>query len=131
MRPALIALAVLTMLVWTLSADDPWKAPAAAASLKNPLNIDSRTLREGKELFKANCLPCHGETGKGDGPMGAMLEERPRDLTNSKVMDQKTDGEIFWKISTGRDPMPSFKKKGLTQKERWTLVAYVRSLAKK
>jgi mono/diheme cytochrome c family protein len=39
-----------------------------------------------------------------------------------------TDGEIFYQISEGRKPMPSFKKK-LSEAQRWQLVLLVRSFA--
>jgi len=41
-----------------------------------------------------------------------------------------TDGELFWKISEGRRPMPEFKKR-LTEEQRWQLVNYVRTFAPK
>ncbi len=46
-------------------------------------------------------------------------------------MMQEADGGIFWKISTGRDPMPAFQKKegGLTDTEIWDLVNFVRTLS--
>lgn len=36
---------------------------------------------EGKEMFDAYCTPCHGKTGRGDGPAGAALKRAPADLT--------------------------------------------------
>ena len=41
-----------------------------------------------------------------------------------------TDGEIFWKISEGRAPMPGFKKQ-LSEEDRWQLVHYLRAFAAK
>ena len=38
-----------------------------------------------------------------------------------------TDGELFWKITERRKPMPAFSKK-LTPTERWSIVKYVRKL---
>jgi mono/diheme cytochrome c family protein len=35
----------------------------------------------GKEMFKAYCASCHGESGKGDGPAAAALKTAPADLT--------------------------------------------------
>jgi mono/diheme cytochrome c family protein len=34
----------------------------------------------GKELFQSNCSPCHGESGKGDGPGGQVLPVKPANL---------------------------------------------------
>ena len=38
-----------------------------------------------------------------------------------------TDGEIFWKLTVGRNRMPPFDKT-LSEEERWAIVHYVRSL---
>ena len=35
----------------------------------------------GKDLFVRRCASCHGEGGKGDGPMAAVLKNPPADLT--------------------------------------------------
>jgi len=39
-----------------------------------------------------------------------------------------TDGELFWKITAGRKPMPSFETK-LSEDERWMLVDYIRTFS--
>jgi mono/diheme cytochrome c family protein len=44
-------------------------------------------------------------------------------------MNQATDGELFWKMTTGRSPMPPWSQ--LSDTQRWQLVNYIRSLAKK
>jgi mono/diheme cytochrome c family protein len=43
-------------------------------------------------------------------------------------MNSVTDGEIFYQITEGRRPMPSFKNR-LTQDQRWQLVLLVRSFS--
>lgn len=35
----------------------------------------------GQDSFMFYCAPCHGRSGKGDGPVGAALKTTPRDLT--------------------------------------------------
>ena len=39
-------------------------------------------IEQGKQIFPENCIPCHGEKGKGDGPAAHNLPSKPRDLTN-------------------------------------------------
>jgi mono/diheme cytochrome c family protein len=74
------------------------------------------------------CAQCHGEHGKGDGPEAAMHDPPPSDITDARHMNTVTDGEIFYQISEGRKPMPSFKKR-LTEDQRWGLVLRVRSFS--
>jgi hypothetical protein len=45
------------------------------------------------------------------------------------MMSAETDGEVFWKISTGRPPMPTWQT--LTETQRWELVNYIRTFAAK
>ena len=35
----------------------------------------------GSQLFRAHCAPCHGSTGRGDGPIAAQMRKTPPDLT--------------------------------------------------
>jgi len=44
-------------------------------------------------------------------------------------MSEETDGSLFWKLSEGRPPMPSWKD-DLTKMEHWQLVDHVRTLVK-
>jgi mono/diheme cytochrome c family protein len=45
------------------------------------------------------------------------------------MMAMETDGSLLWKMSEGRDPMPTWKDI-LSEKERWQLVDYIRKLTK-
>ena len=57
-----------------------------------------------------------------------MYSVKPANFTDSHMMSEMTDGELFWKLSEGRRPMPSFKKR-LTEEQRWQLVNFVRTFA--
>jgi mono/diheme cytochrome c family protein len=104
-----------------------WTAPASARDVKNPVASDAASLAAGKKAFEKECLSCHGKKGKGDGPSAGTLEKAPASLLSGKVQSQ-TDGELFWKITAGKKPMPS-SKKSLTEEQRWQVVNYVRKLA--
>ncbi len=109
-------------------AQGEWKAPIEAHGVKNPITkFDPKEKAEAKKVIETNCVPCHGSSGKGDGPAAAALPTKPADWTSDKVQKQ-SDGDIFWKISTGRGAMPPWKS--LSEKERWELVSYIRSLRK-
>lgn len=114
--------------VW---AQGPWVAPPAAKNVKNPRadkKSDKKELAEAKKIADTNCVSCHGPGGKGDGAAAAALNPKPADWSSAKVA-KETDGELFWKIETGRGPMPPWKH--LSEKDRWQLVNYLRSLQKK
>jgi mono/diheme cytochrome c family protein len=106
----------------------PWIVPLAEKARKNPLTASDANLAAAREIYKNKCDDCHGDKGKGDGSDARMYDPVPSDLTDSAKIDKLTDGEIFYQITEGRKPMPSFKKK-LTCEQRWQLVLLVRSFA--
>lgn len=106
----------------------PWVAPAAANQLKNPLAGINNALKEAKTLYITNCAPCHGNNGKGDGIAAVALKPKPADHT-SVAVQKETDGSLYWKITQGRSPMPTYKQV-FSDNQRWELVNYIRTLAK-
>ncbi|HEY4967795.1 MAG TPA: c-type cytochrome [Puia sp.] len=106
----------------------PWVAPKDADNVKNPLAGNTAVLAEAKALYVANCAPCHGEKGRGDGPAAAGLNPKPADHSSVAVQNE-SDGALFWKLSEGRSPMPGYKKI-FTDQQRWELINYIRTLAK-
>jgi mono/diheme cytochrome c family protein len=117
------ALAISTQLA--LGAGEKWTAPARAAAKKNPISADAASIARGKASFTAECMSCHGPTGKGDGPAAAGLEKHPGDLSK-RLPD--SDGALFWKITNGKSPMPAATK--LSEEERWCVINYVRTLGR-
>jgi mono/diheme cytochrome c family protein len=120
----------ISVLCFAFSPDGkkPWPAPAAAASKANPQK-GAESISNGKTLFAKNCQSCHGKKGMGDGTKAAQLKTEPGDFSTSAFQSQ-SDGAIFYKISEGRDDMPSFKKKMPEANDMWDLVNYVRTLKK-
>ena len=108
--------------------EDRWKAPNGAKELKNPVKSSQKaaSIKRGAKIFKTRCMICHGAQGKGDGIGGKALSPKPQNLTSGMVQSQ-TDGEIFWKITNGRNDMIKWGPI-LTDEQRWDLVNYVRTL---
>jgi cytochrome c553 len=104
---------------------DKWVAPASSKSTKNPFSGKS-SISKGKSIYKARCVVCHGDKGKGDGPAGKALKPPAADHSSAGVQNQ-TDGELFWKISEGRGPMVGWKLI-LSEEDRWHVVNFVRTL---
>jgi mono/diheme cytochrome c family protein len=62
----------------------------------------------GKVEFESSCAPCHGTTGKGDGPVAGSMKAKPTDLT---VLAKKNGGvfpfDSIFKIIDGREVVAS------------------------
>lgn len=106
-----------------------WTAPPTAEKETNPVASNAASVSAGKVIYKKSCIDCHGAKGKGDGPKSADLDKNPQDFTKAEFQKQ-TDGGLFWKISEGRKPMPSFKNE-LTREQRWQVINYIRTLGGK
>ena len=102
---------------------DSWRTPDSEEHRKNPVLADAASLAEGKKLYQTYCAACHGEKGRGDGPAGAALTPRPADLAHEAPHER--DGELAWKIATGRPPMPAWKGV-LTETQIWHVVNYIK-----
>jgi mono/diheme cytochrome c family protein len=122
----LVAAAIVAVLgAGDVGAQGEWQAPAPDKAKKNPVPGGAKVVETGKKVAQVNCVLCHGDTGKGNGPGAAALNPKPADWTSKRVQDE-SDGELFWKISNGRGPMPSWKH--LPDTDRWSVVHYIRSL---
>lgn len=105
----------------------PWNVPNSAVIIKNPYSADDSSLKRGKNSYRLDCLRCHGKRGNGDGMKAEKVSKQVTDLGSDAVQKQ-TDGELFWKISEVRRPMPLTD---LTNDQRWDIINYIRSFKKK
>ena len=129
-----IIIALLGSVLITVSGEQPgaaekWIAPAAEARKKNPVAVSESSLAAGQKIYVKRCLACHGKTGNGDGPDAADLGIDPAKLSDPAIRVE-TDGELFWKITVGKKPMPNYGTR-LSPADRWNVINYLRSLAKK
>lgn len=126
----LVLAVIAAAIVYSAANKAPWSwpVPEEARQLKNPLQPTAPALKSAREVYADKCAHCHGDTGKGDGRDADRYDPAPTDFTDAKKMSGATDGELFYKISEGKKPMPVFKNK-LTEDQRWELVLLLRSLA--
>ena len=103
-----------------------------AAKLKNEVPADAASIAAGQAVYQKQCAGCHGDTGKGDGKMGAELNPKPSNLSDADWKHGSTDGEIFTVIRDGvKTPgMRPYGKK-LTTHQLWDVVNYLRSIGPK
>jgi len=101
--------------------DPKWWASAEVAAKPNPLAQKPEATAGGKKLFQRNCVECHGAGGIG-------LEKKHAADLQLPVVQQQSDGTLFWKITNGNTDrgMPSFSR--LPELQRWQLVLYLRTL---
>ena len=127
----IIALFVIlgTAIVLAAFAARDWSAMAKAHKLQNPVPSTPEVLAAGKESYREHCQSCHGARGDGKGEKAPELSVAPGDFTDAEKMRRLTDGELYWQITRGRRPMPSFQSK-LSDEQRWQLVDYIRTFAK-
>jgi mono/diheme cytochrome c family protein len=107
-----------------------WVVYEQVRKRKNPVALTSSAIESGRELYGEHCQKCHGANGDGKGPKADELSVSPGDFTDAKRMGGETDGELFWRISKGRYPMPAFEGK-VSEDERWQLVDYIRTFRAK
>ncbi len=105
--------------------EKPMTREEASKTLKNPVVPDASSLRKGKALFDTYCVPCHGLTAKGDGPVSRKFPGVP-DL-HAEIFQKRTDGWIYGTIRNGGPLMPAYGE-ALTATDRWNVVNYLRRL---
>ena len=127
---SIIGLSAFLLLSFTILVQKKWDVPAKYKSMKNPTDAkDKEGANEAKALYAKQCVSCHGKKGLGDGSKAADLKGDVGDFT-AGAFQKQTDGEIFYKMTEGKDEMPSFKKKIANDEDRWLLVNYLRTLKK-
>lgn len=105
----------------------PLPGTPGAASLWSPVKATESSLLAGKELYRVYCAPCHGASGKGDGPVAKKFVPTPVDISPSGHGAHHPDGDLFAVLTHGRNGMPAFRG-DLTPRERWLVVAWLRTL---
>ena len=89
-----------------------------------------KAITAGGEVYRANCIACHGPRGRGDGDAGLDLVPSPALLTG--LTDKKTavDEYLLWTVSEGGQAfgtaMPAFKNR-LSEDQIWQVIAYLRA----
>ena len=116
-----IIIIILQFLSWSLLAQG-WVVPDDKKGKLCSFQFNEETRKAGERLYSINCRSCHGVPGKGNY---INLVPPPGDPATDKIQ-HNSDGEIFFKVTTGRGPMPSFKN-ALTGNDVWNIISFLRS----
>lgn len=112
------------------------KAKALAESsfdikkVEKPWVESEQVAQYGATLYKNSCAMCHGATGVGDGPAGAALVPKPRNLVEGKWKKGGSSKALFLTLTNG---LPGTSMSGyqyMPVADRWALVQFVRSMTK-
>ena len=94
------------------------RVPAQVRAQVNPYRGQQRDIAAGARMYADYCARCHGADLQGT---------RGKPSLRSEVVQQATDGELFWLLKNGdlRHGMPSWSS--LPEAERWQILAFVKS----
>jgi mono/diheme cytochrome c family protein len=94
----------------------------------NPIKATAESVAHGQKLFTIYCSPCHGAEGRADGPVAAKYVPPPP--LQAELVQAKSDGFMEHYMGSGGALMPAYGE-SLSEEERWHVVNFIRSLAKK
>lgn len=97
----------------------------AGRELTDPFHPDPPTLAKGKALYEIYCLVCHGEQGKGDGPIASKIPP-PSAYKSDRVLGF-LPGRLFHVVTLGSNKMPSYAAQ-LSPDDRWLIITYIRAV---
>ena len=93
------------------------------------------TAARGEQIYRSVCWTCHGLYGRGDGPAAQYLAGRPPDLTDPRVLGDRSDQEIVRLLTERKDrpntahmPMATVTET-LKEDALRDAIAYMRTLA--
>lgn len=96
----------------------------ADAELVNPVAAGAASIAAGQAAFADFCVVCHGQGGRGGGPLAAVYPAIPA-LTTGRLADFG-DGYLFALVTQGRGLMPGYAR--IPRRHRWDLVNHLRTL---
>jgi mono/diheme cytochrome c family protein len=82
------------------------KTNAAPSVIEKPgsAKVALGDVAKGKPIFEQNCIPCHGEAGRGDGPAAPAIiaaGATPRNFTDKAAMEKISNEEMVKGITLG------------------------------
>jgi mono/diheme cytochrome c family protein len=109
-------------------------APAEFLALENPIGedeMDDKFLKKTARLYKRKCKSCHGIDGDGNGSKAEFFQIKPAAFATPGYLAGRKDGQLFWILMNGSDgtemePKGPGSRDNLSEREIWSLIAYIR-----
>ena len=104
----------------------------AGKNLVNPYKGkgSNEIIQLGQRHFNNYCMVCHGEQGKGDGPVAEKWKPVVIPSLVTDKIKNYPDGRIFHIITDSQGLMNAYINQLPKEKDRWAVVEYVRQLQK-
>lgn len=103
---------------------------AASKFQLNPLDKATIDMKEAERLYLVNCGICHGKKLDGNGPLyndgNGPYAAKPATLVGDAKYEAMTEGTMFHSVTYGIRAMGSYASQ-LNTKQRWMVIAYVKS----
>jgi high-affinity iron transporter len=105
---------------------------ALTSSLSQRLGIsleeipaETPSFARGAQIYREDCASCHGDLGRGDGPMAAGLDPKPTNLSDAAALSDASPLDFYRRVTIGvvGTSMPAFEGR-LSADDRWAAAAY-------
>jgi mono/diheme cytochrome c family protein len=83
--------------------------------------------RAGEDVYRELCAVCHGDNGRGDGPLAFGMRPTVIDL-RFHMAEGHTDDDLYGWISDGLPGVPLHTYRSeLSEQERWDVINFIRA----
>jgi high-affinity iron transporter len=110
------------------------RALAASLSERYGVTLDeiparAPDLARGAQVYRTQCASCHGDLGRGDGPLAAGLDPAPSNLADWPALRDQSPLDFYRRVSIGvvATAMPAFEDR-LPPADRWAVALYATTL---
>ncbi|MGJ7580068.1 c-type cytochrome [Variovorax sp. RHLX14] len=110
-----------------------WVQATPTSFHRSPSGFSVESIAQGRVLYAQHCVACHGDDGRGKGPIAALQPVWPPNLAGP-LLWRRADGDLLWHVLHGmRDPrgavsMPAFGDR-LQDGEVWALIDFMKAQA--
>jgi mono/diheme cytochrome c family protein len=109
-------------------------APPEFLALENPIakdEMDEKFLKKTARLYKRKCKSCHGIDGDGNGSKAELMQIKPAAFSAPGYLAGREDGQLYWILMNGSpgtemEPRGPGTRENLSEREIWSLIAYIR-----